>query len=82
MGFGDVKLAVLMGLLLGLSQVIGALFLASFIGAVVGIILIIAGKKGLKSQIPFGPFLVIGTFLMMFFGQQIMAWYVNLFQIS
>ncbi|MDP2664327.1 MAG: prepilin peptidase, partial [bacterium] len=58
MGFGDVKLAFLMGLFLGWPNVFIALFLAFFIGAVLGVILIISGKKQLSSEIPFGPFLV------------------------
>ncbi|MDP2741311.1 MAG: prepilin peptidase, partial [bacterium] len=61
MGFGDVKLAILMGLLLGLPNVLAALFIAFFFGAIISIVLIIFGKKGLKSEIPFGPFLIAGT---------------------
>lgn len=83
MGFGDVKLAVLMGLLLGVPNVLVALFLAFFLGAIIGVILMAfpfgSGKqrKGLKSEIPFGPFLIAGTFIALFWGQQIISWYVN-----
>ena len=79
MGFGDVKLAVLMGLLLGVKNALVALFLAFFLGAVVSIILIILNRKKLKSEIPFGPFLIAGTFLAMFWGQPIFLWYLNMF---
>ena len=79
MGFGDVKLAILMGLLLGISSVLAALFVAFFFGAIISIILIILNKKKLKSEIPFGPFLIIGTFLAMFWGQQLVLWYLNMF---
>jgi len=79
MGFGDVKLAVLMGLLLGVKNVLVALFLAFFLGAVISIILIILNRKKLKSEIPFGPFLIAGTFLAMIWGQQIVLWYLNMF---
>ena len=75
LGWGDVKLAFLMGLFLGWPKILLALFLAFFIGAIIGIGLIIAGKKTLKSEIPFGPFLVSGTFLALFFGQKILDWY-------
>jgi prepilin signal peptidase PulO-like enzyme (type II secretory pathway) len=81
MGFGDVKLAILMGFLLGLNKVLVALFLAFFFGAIIGIILMVFRKKGLKSEIPFGPFLITGTFSSMFLGNQIIQWYLNIFQI-
>lgn len=55
MGFGDVKLAVLMGLLLGMPDVLVALFLAFFFGAIIGLILMAFKKKSLKSEIPFWP---------------------------
>jgi len=79
LGWGDVKLAFLMGLFLGWPKILLALFLAFFIGAIIGIELIILGKKTLKSEIPFGPFLVSGTFLALFFGQKILDWYLNFF---
>jgi len=81
MGFGDVKLAVLMGLLLGFSNVLAALFLAFFFGAIIGVILMVFKGKKLKSEIPFGPFLILGTFISMFWAPQIIQWYLNLFQI-
>ena len=57
MGLGDVKLAFLMGLILGWPNILLALYLAFFFGAIIGLILVIFGKKTIKSQIPFGPFL-------------------------
>jgi len=79
MGMGDVKLAFFMGLFLGWPKILVALFLAFFIGASIGLILIALGKKTLKSEIPFGPFLVTGTFLAVFFGEKIIDFYLNLF---
>lgn len=79
MGFGDVKLAVLMGFLLGLPNVLVALFLAFFFGAIIGLILMALQKKGLKSEIPFGPFLIIGTFIALFYGSQLVSLYMSLF---
>ena len=77
MGFGDVKLAILMGLLLGFSNVLVALFLAFFFGAIIGVMLMIFKGKKLKSEIPFGPFLIMGTFMAMFWASQIIQWYVT-----
>jgi len=71
MGMGDVKFAILMGLILGWPNILLALFLSFFSGAIIGVILILFGKKGLKSQIPFGPFLTISTIFILFYGNQI-----------
>jgi len=79
MGWGDPKLAFFMGLLLGFPNIIVALFLAFLIGAIIGLGLIISGKKKLKSEIPFGPFLVTGTFISLFWGPEIIQWYFHLF---
>ena len=79
MGLGDFKLAIFMGLFLGWPNILAALFFAFLIGAIIGLGLIFLGKKSLKSEIPFGPFLVTGTFLGLFFGQGLTDWYFNLF---
>lgn len=77
MGFGDIKLAFFMGFFLGFPRILVAIFLAFFSGALMGIILMIFKKKTLKSELPFAPFLVSGTFLALFFGQQIISCYLN-----
>ncbi len=78
MGIGDVKLAFLMGLFLGSVGVIIALFAAFFLGAIVGIGLVLAKKKTMRSEVPFGPFLVTGTFIALFWGQTILDTYLRL----
>ena len=78
MGTGDIKLGFLMGLLLGWPKILVALFLAFLTGAIIGIGLMALGKKTLKSEVPFGPFLVTGTFAVIFWGQQIIDWYLSL----
>ena len=78
MGGGDVKLGFLMGLILGWPLVLIALFLSFIIGSVIGIFLILVGNKKMKSMIPFGPFLVLGTFIALFWGKGIMEWYLNM----
>ncbi len=75
MGIGDVKLAILMGLLLGYPGILVALMIAFFVGAVFGAVLILAGRKGWKSQIPFGPFLVGATLFVLFFGDIVISWF-------
>ena len=78
MGFGDVKLAFFMGLFLGWPNILVALFAAFFAGAAVGIVLIALRKKGMKSEIPFGPFLIGGTFVALFFGKEVVNYYIHL----
>jgi len=79
LGFGDVKLAFFMGLFLGFPSILAGLFFSFLIGAIIGIILIAFKKKGLKSEIPFGPFLILGTYIAFFWGREIIKWYLNLF---
>lgn len=79
LGFGDVKLVFLMGLFLGYPQILVGLFLGVLFGGIIGLGLVIFAKKKLKSEIPFGPFLVTGTFLALFLGQNLINWYLNLF---
>lgn len=81
MGFGDVKLAFFMGLFLGYPNILVALFLAFFLGAIIGVGLIFLRNKNLKSEVPFGPFLITGTFIALFYGQEIVNWYMRLFVI-
>ncbi len=71
MGMGDVKLAVFMGLFLGYPNIIVAFYVAFILGAIVGIILMIFKKAKKKSQIPFGPFLILGTLVAWIFGNNI-----------
>lgn len=78
MGFGDVKLAFFMGLFLGWPNILVALFFAFTVGAVIGLILILQKKKGMKSEIPFGPFLITGTFIALLWGKTLVDWYLAL----
>jgi len=78
MGFGDVKYVLVMGWLLGWQRLIVGLMAAFISGAVVGLGLIIFGKKKLKQALPFGPFLVGATGLSLVFGFSIWEWYWRL----
>ena len=66
MGMGDGFLAFFLGLLVGWPGILVALFLSFGIGAIVGVVLIALKKKGMQSQVPLGPFLIVGTFLSIF----------------
>lgn len=78
MGGGDVKLGALMGLVLGFPNALVALVLAFFAGAILSVFLIIFGKKHFGQSIPFGPFLVLGSLIVIFFGKEIVDWYLHI----
>jgi leader peptidase (prepilin peptidase) / N-methyltransferase len=71
MGMGDVKYAFAMGTTLGFPKIIVAFYIAFLTGAVISTILMIAGRKTLKSTVPFGPFLVLATVTCFFWGESL-----------
>lgn len=79
MGGGDVKLAFLIGLVVGFPNNILAIFLGFFTGALVSLGLIIFKLKSVKDIVPFGPFLIFGCFLALIWGEEILNFYFNLF---
>jgi leader peptidase (prepilin peptidase)/N-methyltransferase len=79
MGGGDVKLMAVAGIFLGWQLILLALFLASMIGSVVGIALIVLKIKKRKDLIPFGPFLAAGIFIVMLYGHEIIKWYLGFY---
>ncbi len=79
LGDGDIRLAVAMGLLLTVPQLLVAIFISYLLGATVGVVLIASKKKKRTDPVPFGPFLIIGLYLGLFYGLQISNWYLGLF---
>lgn len=73
-GGGDVKLGLIIGILIGgpMASLL-MLFLASSLGSLVGIPLLLAGKR--KVRVPFGPFLLLSTVIVTLFGASIIHWY-------
>jgi len=71
MGFGDVKLAFTIGFMFGLKAGLLVLYFAFISGAIVGIVLMFLQKRGLKSKIAFGPFMVIGILVMLYWRDSI-----------
>lgn len=77
MGWGDVKLAALIGLATGFPLVFMALIMGAIIGSVVAVAFLIAKKKGRKETIPFGPFLSLSTLITLLWGSRILEWYLG-----
>jgi len=73
LGFGDVKLMLMLGAFLGLEGLVVALLLASFTGLLVGGFMILFKGKDLKLALPFGPFLSLGAFVSIFWGHWILG---------
>lgn len=79
MGMGDVKLFAPIGLFLGWRMTLLALFASVVLGGMSSLLLILLGKATRKSMIPFGPFIVIGVFITIMWGWDIVRWYVNIY---
>jgi leader peptidase (prepilin peptidase)/N-methyltransferase len=77
MGFGDVKLALFMGVVLG-AGVIVALFAGFLAGGLIGGALLLAGVKKRTDKIPFGPYLSLGAVVAALSGAAILDWYLRL----
>lgn len=79
MGGGDIKLFFVIGLVLGTTNTLVTLFLAAFIGSIVGLIVLKRTGQGRKTPIPFGPSIAVAAVISYFWGADFVAWYGNLF---
>ncbi len=77
MGFGDVKLMAATGLLLGWKLIIPAFFIGCILGSVIHLT-IMAVKKGTDHVLAFGPYLSMGVFIIMLWGEQLVSWYLKM----
>jgi leader peptidase (prepilin peptidase) / N-methyltransferase len=77
MGGGDIKMMAMVGGFMGWKAVILTTFLGSLGGSVVGIAMIIMKGREKGSLLPFGPFLSLGALISLFFGQEILIWYLH-----
>ncbi len=79
MGWGDVKMAALIGLAVGFPLIFVALLMGLILGGLVAGILLLFKIKGRKESIPFGPFLSLTTIATLLWGHNIFNWYLGLF---
>lgn len=77
-GLGDVKLGVVLGLLVGgPANAFMVIFVASLLGTLIALPLLLTGRATRTSHLPFGPFLMAATFIVVIFGGQLIDWYTG-----
>ncbi len=76
MGGGDIKLLAMIGAFLGWRGVIVTILAGSFIGAVIGSAFMLIAGKNSKYPVPFGPFLAFGATAHLFYGDEVIRWYL------
>jgi leader peptidase (prepilin peptidase)/N-methyltransferase len=77
MGGGDVNLVAMLGAFLGWKSLLFILLVSSFLGAVIGLALILLKGKDMKYAVPFGPFLCLAALVYLFFGRDLMALFLG-----
>lgn len=77
MGGGDIKLIAMIGAFIGWQQVLLTIFLAAFVGSVIGLALLVTKRKKRRDPIPFGPFLALGAIVALFWGERLLHWYLT-----
>jgi leader peptidase (prepilin peptidase)/N-methyltransferase len=81
LGMGDVKMLGMIGAFLGWPLMLLTLVLASLMGSIVGVGMLLAGgRANMKAALPFGTFLAVGAFVGMVAGDAILAWYLSLYR--
>jgi leader peptidase (prepilin peptidase) / N-methyltransferase len=78
MGQGDIKMMAMLGAVLGWEPLFPLLLLASFSGAIIGLLVAAKSGKGLQIALPFGVFLGLAFLGVLFFGREMWGWYVAL----
>jgi leader peptidase (prepilin peptidase) / N-methyltransferase len=79
MGGGDMKLGAMLGAFLGWKLALLGAVVAMLAGGVVAVALLLAGRKGRKDAVPFGPFLALGGAVSLLWGEDLLAWYLGVF---
>jgi leader peptidase (prepilin peptidase)/N-methyltransferase len=80
MGGGDIKLIAMIGAWMGWRPLPFVILVSALAGTLIGGIFIVASGKGLRTRIPFGPFLALGALVYLFFGNEIIRFYLRFLQ--
>jgi leader peptidase (prepilin peptidase) / N-methyltransferase len=77
LGFGDVKLAMLMGAMIGFHRIIFALILGILLGGLISALLLASRRFSRNQHLPYGQYLALGGIIMILWGVQFVAWYIG-----
>ena len=77
MGIGDIKVGFLLGAMVAWPNVIFATFASFALGSLISLALIFMRKKTIKDMVPFAPFLILGAYVTIFYGDRIINWYLT-----
>ena len=78
LGFGDVKFIAMIGAFLGLKLALLTLFFSAVGGTALSLVMIAAGRAGMKDEVPYGPYLALGAYISFMWGGQVLSWYMGL----
>lgn len=78
MGYGDFKLLAMLGAFMGWQALPFVIFASSLVGAVIGSLFLLLSRRGLRAEIPFGPYLALAGMAWFIWGQELLAWYSGL----
>jgi len=78
MGYGDFKLLAMLGAFMGWQALPFIILASSVVGTIVGVIVLLLAKKGLRAEIPFGPYLAVAGMIWFVWGDAVLSWYLNI----
>jgi len=78
MGYGDFKLLAMLGAFMGWQALPFIILASSVVGTVAGVIFLVLAKKGLRAEIPFGPYLAVAGMIWFVWGDAVLSWYLNM----
>jgi len=78
MGYGDFKLLAMLGSFMGWQALPFIIFASSMVGTFAGIVILLLARQGLRTEIPFGPYLAAAGMVWFVWGSEVLAWYIGL----